>query len=108
MKFGHFVPICIPETYQVTRFHCDIFIRLIRLKTEVEELVSQRTKEKAKRANRRVTPQERHFLVLEAANWPYCDNYERKLFPCIERGRTITSIRSNPRPNFAIEPTSSA
>lgn len=47
MKFGHFVPICIPETYQVTRFHCDIFIRLIRLKTEVEELVSQRTKEKA-------------------------------------------------------------
>lgn len=47
MKFGHFVPICIPETYQVTRFHCDIFIRLIRLKTEVEELVSQRTEEKA-------------------------------------------------------------
>lgn len=53
---------------------------------------------KAKRGNRRVTPQERHFLVLEAANWPYCDNYERKLFPCIERGRTIASIRSNPRP----------
>lgn len=53
---------------------------------------------KAKRGNRKVTPQERHFLVLEAANWPYCDNYERKLFPYIERGRTIASIRSNPRP----------
>ena len=25
MKFGHFVPICIPETYQVTRFRRDIF-----------------------------------------------------------------------------------
>lgn len=66
-------------------------IRFIRLKTKVEELVSQRTEEKA---NRRVRPRERHFLVLEAANWPYCDNYERKLFPCIERGR------SNPRPKF--------
>lgn len=25
MKFGHFVPICIPGTYQVTRFRRDIF-----------------------------------------------------------------------------------
>lgn len=66
-------------------------IRFIRLKTKIEELVSQRTEEKA---NRRVRSRERHFLVLEAANWPYCDNYERKLFPCIERGR------SNPRPKF--------
>lgn len=69
---------------------------------------SRRVKRTKSPPERRVTPQERHFLVVEVANWPYYNNYRTSASCCV-RGACrlwLLSLWFNPR-RWAVCPRSS-